>query len=406
MSSPGGIPPITIRLPAGFANASQAFRGALPLQGLIVDSPSGPALQLNGTRIPLPNTVTWPPGQVVDVRVARRGASTELRLSPQPETGPPQPVSKSPSVEQTIRALLNEQGTRPSVNLVRLLSAAGGQIPMTADTIGALVRLFAGRTRTAGDQSRLNRIVEELVAAGFFTGDDGELIARTLETFSVRTAATLVSMLKRMRARAGKPVEAQLAKVVQGEQSIEAALRNPDRIAQTLRNILQQEEVVRFLRENGHWEEFRTATDRVLDRMVATHLQNTAGLEQPYVFVDLPFALEGFIDSAHIHFWIEEGDGKSTDPEEDAVVALDLRMTRLGDLWISLRIHQDHCSCRVLATSEEIVEALRAASGELERILNGLGFSGAGVEVGYWDGDRIRETADFMRPLSKLDLTV
>ncbi|MCH7909527.1 MAG: flagellar hook-length control protein FliK, partial [Candidatus Hydrogenedentes bacterium] len=362
--------------------------------------------QLNGTRIPLPNTVTWPLGQVVDVLVSRRGAATELRLSPQPETGSPQPVPKSPSVEQTIQALLNKQGTQPSANLVRLLSAAGGQIPMTVDTIGALVRLFAGRARTAGDQSRFDRIVEELVAAGVFTGDDGDVMARALESFFVRTAATLVSMLKRLRARAGNPVEAQLAKVAQGEQSIEAALRNSDQTAQTLRNIRQHEEVVRFLRETGHWEEFRAATDRVLDRMVATHIQNTAGLEQPYVFVDLPFALEGFIDSAHIHFWIEEGDGKSTDPEEDAVVALDLRMTRLGDLWISLRIHQDHCSCRVLATSEEIVEALRAASGELEQILNGLGFSGAEVEVGYWDGDRIRETADFMRPLSRLDLTV
>ena len=345
-------------------------------------------------------------GQVVDVRVARRGAATELHLSPQPEVETSQPVPKSPSVEQTIRALLNEQGTQPSANLVRLLSAAGGQIPLTADTIGALVRLFAERTRTSGDQSRFNRIVEELVAAGVFSGNDGDAMARALESLSVRTAATLVSMLKRMRARAGNPVEAQLAKVVQGEQSIEAILRNPDRIAQILRSIQQHEEVVQFLRQSGQWEEFRTATDRVLDRMVATHLQNTAGLEQPYVFVNLPLALEGFIDSAHIHFWIENGDGKSTDPEEDAVAALDLRMTRLGDLWISLRIHQDRCSCRVLATSEEIVEALRAASGELEQILNGIGFSGADVEVGYWDGDRIRETADFMRPLSRLDLTV
>lgn len=342
----------------------------------------------------------------MEVRVARKGTTTELRLTPQSETEASQPLPKSPTTEQTIRTFLSESGTGSSANLVRLLSLAGGQIPMTADTIGALVRLFTGRLRMAGDASRLTRMVGELVAAGIIDSEDGEIMARTLETFSLRAASTLVSALKRMRVRAGKPVEAELAKVVQGEQTIEAALRNSDQIAQTLRSIRHNEEAVRFLRESGRWEEFRTASDQVLDRLMATQLQNTAGLEHPYVFLDLPFAMEGFLDFAHIHFWIEGGKGKSTDDEEDATVVLDLSMTRLGDLWISLRIHQDRCTCRVLATSDEIVETLRAVSGELEQLLSGIGFSGTEVEVGYWDGDRIRETADFMRPLSRLDLTI
>lgn len=404
VSSPGGIPPVTVRLPASIANTAQAFRGgALPLQGVVVDSPSGHALQLNGTRIPLPNTISFPLGQILEVRVSRRGTTTELHLMPQSETETAQPLPKSPSAEQTIRTLLNEQGTEPSTNLVRLLSVTGGQLPMTADTIGALVRLFTGRARTAGN---LNRIMKELIAAGIFTSEDGEIMARTLETFSLRTSSTLVSALKRMRGRGGKPAEAELAKVVRDGQTIEEALRNSDQTAQTLRSIRQNEQAVRFLREAGHWEEFRTASDRVLDRLMATQLQNTAGLEQPYIFVDLPFTMEGFIDSARIHFWIEGDQGKSTDQEENATVVLDLSMTRLGDLWISLRVHQDHCTCRVLATSDEIVEALRAVSGELEQILGGIGFSGTSVEVGYWDGDRIRETANFMRPLSRLDLIV
>lgn len=128
-------------------------------------------------------------------------------------------------------------------------------------------------------------------------------------------------------------------------------------------------------------------------------------MDQSYLFLDLPFASGMPIREGRVHFFAE---GRARDrgfDAKNATVALDLVTSRLGALWIVIRIFEGHCACRFCATSEAAVETLQSTAHELAQALDNAGYPNAAVQATLWDGDRLRETANLMRRFSGIDVT-
>jgi flagellar hook-length control protein FliK len=158
-----------------------------------------------------------------------------------------------------------------------------------------------------------------------------------------------------------------------------------------IERLRQNDGFLGFLRQTGQQASFEQAAQRVLDRQTGGQLQNLRGQEAPYLFFEVPFPPTAPIRNAQVHV-LGEGRGRKQrfDPQNTAV-AIDLTTTRLGDLWISLAIHQGVCRCSIRARTPEIVRAIEAHASELTERLAVAGYRAAQVSASLWNGDRISE---------------
>ena len=88
------------------------------------------------------------------------------------------------------------------------------------------------------------------------------------------------------------------------------------------------------------------------------------------------------------------------------MAVLDVSLTNLGDLWVSLRAADGHCDCHLKATSPIIVAKIGEYAGDLESALASVGFRSVSVVASIWDGNRIAAAASLFRPYAGLNETV
>jgi len=82
---------------------------------------------------------------------------------------------------------------------------------------------------------------------------------------------------------------------------------------------------------------------------------------------------------------------------------MDLAMSRLGELWVTLQTNNGHCRCKVRAAAKAVT-LIDLHREELTEALVRIGFASAQVSVAPWDGDRIRETAALLRRFAGIDV--
>ena len=367
---------------------------------MIQGTPEEPVLMAGGFRIPIALSTGLLPGQPVRVEVVQQESGLQLRLTPQPVSVDPVPAAAPSALGGSLGqalAALNMFG-RPEV--AAPLIPAG--LPASADAFQALLTvLFTGGT-LGKDLQFLGSVLTGGGAASLFPQ---EAVAVLTAWISAQHAAASGDFLALMRqAGAGKPAEARLAAALQlGEMaSAIESLRND---LQSILMALRGNGAVRaFLQARGALKSFDDAVQRVLDRLSGTQLQNLRALESAYFFLELPMPPESEFARAQVHFFGEGGPGKEGIDSRNATVVLDLSVSRLGDLWIALRVQEGRCQCEIRAALPEAVAALESASGELAEALAGAGYPGAGVRVGAWETNRIEELAALMRRYTGIDL--
>jgi hypothetical protein len=199
-------------------------------------------------------------------------------------------------------------------------------------------------------------------------------------------------------------LEAQIARAVStGSLESLAQAARTDLIA-TLSELRSNEGLTAYLQGKNQLDLFQSAADRLVDRISSGQLQNLHRLDQPYVFVEIPFPADAPVRGARVHFFHEGRGDRQAFEGRKASVTLDLSTTKLGDLWITLQLAEGHCSCRFGATSEETVDAIEGAQEDLVRALEESGYERATVHVALWDGNRLRETAHLMRRFAGIDV--
>ena len=401
-----------IRL-AARAALTDLFRPGQTLRAFVGKRGAQLVLLARGARIPIPDPGGLKPGQGVKVEVAQGKAGVELRIlgpasrpagrMPEPGGGPlldraparPGPTAATPRAPTAAPA-------RPAVAKAPGGPArAGGAAPSQA-VVRAVLPTLAGRSTLATDLRRIIRLVAAARSAGALPAGMADQARGALEGLLVTRPDALAQLLRRATRASARSLESKLAEAVAGGDAdgLEEALRNdPRAVASSLR---RQGGLAAWLRQTQQLAGFDKAIEGALDRLSAGQLANLREHGQPYLFVELPFSPETPVRRCQLRFFTGGRDGRQRD--RTLTVVFDLATRRLGDLWVSLRLDQDRCWCRICAADPDAEASLREAAPELMDGLATVGYAGAQVEVLPWDGDRLREVGELMRGVTGIDV--
>lgn len=295
------------------------------------------------------------------------------------------------------------EGSPAAARLVPLIPGALATLPRL---VQQLVVLWQPQAQNpADDLALLGQLVRDGVRAGVLPDSTAQAALQLLAPISLQSAETAAPQL----ALQGRvlPWEARLAMLLRGGEApampdIQAVFQEDARtLLQELRN---NPTWLQFLRERGELRHFLQSSERVQEKITAAHLQNTRGQEAPYLFLEVPTPQgEGF-QHARVHFF-EGNDGNGgRRGRPGAMVALDVELSALGKLWITLHFGGESCRCRILAEASEIVGLFSQHVEALQQRLEELHEVNVDVTVGLWDGDHIRETARLMGRFGGLDV--
>jgi hypothetical protein len=222
-------------------------------------------------------------------------------------------------------------------------------------------------------------------------GVDADGLARIIRQIVNGLDPATVGVVRSAAERTAQPIEARLAAALASGRLEAVVAEIVEDVRTGIERLRQNDGFLGFLRQTGQRGSFEQAAQRVLDRQTAGELQNLRGQAAPYLFFEVPFPPTAPIRNAQVHL-LGEGRGRKRrfDPQNTAV-AIDLTTTRLGDLWISLAIHQGVCRCSIRARTPAIVRAIEAHVSELTERLGVAGYRAAQVRASLWDGDRISE---------------
>lgn len=347
-------------------------------------------LQLGNQRVPLQPGSGLQPGDTVRVTLLLRDGASQFQITRDPAG------AAAPRAEGALAGLL-----------ARLGEIAGRQLPealvppgvAAGDAVRQLVQLFQQGNAIGPNLARLAQQLRASLPANhpllaqlgtlmeqfgaIFTADPAQIAAR-LKSLSQRRAPE-ASLLK-----AGPAALAELA--------------NAD-LASLLAALQENEGLLAALRDNGLLDEFLATANALNDRLDGARAQQLHGQNQGYVFLDLPLPPESGFNHAALHFFHEGKPGPGTHTDLPAVAVLDLDLSGLGPLWISLRAHNATCVCDMLAEKSGVPQILESERASLTAALQESGFQRVEIRAGGWNGDRITQTARMLAGFAPLDLS-
>ncbi len=399
MAGPGGVQPFMIPvtapqgLPAGL-RVGQVFQAVLQGQ------PGSLSIVVGGSRVLVGEQPHLQPGQVVNGEVLRVGSGLQIRLTPQSTAAPGEP-GVAPSLSAIVASVLE---SLPALSAPEnALRALHPSVPMTEAAVRSVLSLFLSDARMSTDLQTLATAMNEAAQAGV-------LPQQVADSFALQTGALLFAGGSELHAilqagrRAGRTLEGRLARAVESGRLADTLAEIEGDLRALLMRVQKEESFVRHLRGDGRLRGFQETVTRVLERLTGAALQNLRGLEIPYVYLEIPTLEQSGFHRLQMHF-LGEGDskGRHLDPR-NCTVALDLSLSRLGDLWLVLKVLEGYCTCLIRAAEAQALDALRAEEDELVEALAAAGFDAARVRFEPWSGDRLREVGELLRQRTRMDL--
>lgn len=399
MAGPGGVQPFVVPL-ATSQGLPSGLRVGQTFQSVIQGQPGTLSVVIGGTRVPIGDLPQLIPGQVVRGEVLRVDSGLQIRITPQ-SASPAGPAGTPAPLSQVVATVLES---------LSALGAAGDaahvlhqSMPANEAAVRNVLNLFLSDAQTGSDLNALLGTVNAAAQAGALSQRLADSFGLLVSTLVFAGDRDLRALLQHWR-HGGRTVEGRLAMAMQSGRLNELLAELDGDLRGLLLRIRHDETFVRFLRGEGRFRGFQDATDRVLERLTGAALQNLKSLEQPYLFLDIPAHENTDLERLQLHFMSERKDGgKRVDPR-NCTVAIDISLSRLGALWIVLRVVQSRCSCLIRAMSVHIVDTLRSEQAGFVESLASAGFDAAQVRFGLWQGNRLREVGQFLRQYARMDV--
>ena len=392
----GGVPAPT--------RAGGSWQPGQVVRVIVQGNPGDLAVRIAGQRIPLGNTGSeFTAGQAVRAELVPTGDNTyALRLSAEPAATPntasPAVVIAEPSLPGAAAALAAALGRADdTADLARLLPP---EIHTNAPAARQLLSLFVSRGALGDDIRAMATLLTQAANAGV-APELTNLFITAAGIFAQTDATSMRGLLEKLTRARG--AEGRIAAAL-ASGNVDEALAEMEASLRTLVGRLRGHDAVRaWMRGQGELKAFEGMAQRILERLDGAALQNLRGTQQPYVFLELPLPRESGFHHAQLHLF---GDGPgNTFDKHHATFALDLSLSRLGDVWIHFRAAPGYCQCGIRAVSSEGRKALEAGATEFTEALAKAGYANARVDVQPWDGDRLRAAASLMDRFTRMDTT-
>ncbi len=359
------------------------LRGRIAAEGALLN------LIVAGQRIALPKTISLPAGTAVEVRVAQENGLPQLRLQPL-DAAPQAPASSSqasaaagPPQKPAVVIL------PPALSALLTPAQATALLPKAAaippKAIEALLTMLVARSDVGRALARLVSLVDTEVAAGRLPEEAAAPLRAAAETLDAESPEEFRRAVEIAREMAGARPERAAPALTPREPSAV-----PRGLIEELANLREQFTARGSTHEAGRaGGDTLKVLDGVAEQLKSAGLQNIRALETPYQFFSIPFAPRTGIEHAQVHLLGADGRGSGGGAGRQAhLVAIDLYLTNLGPLWITLQSSGASCSCVIRAEHEAVRRALDDGAPELEAGLRRAGFPAAQVRTEAWEGGR------------------
>ncbi len=405
MVGSGAIQFLPLSPPETLNSITQLFRGGQSRPGLVVAGSDGPVLHVAGLRIPIPKSAgAFEAGQRVLVTLLNSGQTPTLRVAPQPPAQPPaSPPPQAPTA--LLSKLLESLGVLSQQNLSAASAIVPTNVALPEQALRALMALFAARQNAGRALATISTLLQTALAAGAVSSEAVQIVEKLAARMKATDAGAFREAIATVREAAGKPAEARLAQLVLSGASsdIETVLRGS--LYAELSRLSNDRKLAAFLKSNGQLAAFESAMEGLLEQLRGGEVHRARAAEIPYQFIDLPLNPQSGFDRVHLHFF---GDGGAEDDDaapSTSLLVFDLSLSRLGDMWITLRTTPNACSCRIQTCDPNAAATIDEHAHELSRALTDAGYPGTVVEAAAWEGDRFDAVADLFRNASGLDLS-
>lgn len=368
------------------------------LQGMIQATNEGLFLIAGLVRVKVPPAPDLIPGQPVTAEVVARNASDgsiQLRITPRATPSTTQPTVPQSALADMANAILRVLG---AVDLPENTAALlPPQLPQTPEAVRAALSFFSARAQMGADIEQVATRIQEAVQTGVPIPAETRAAAALLTRLVASEPDSFEPVLRQWLSESGASTEARVAQALTSgsPDRLSALIQTDVRVA--LAQARNDPVLTNFLRARGELPGFQDALTRIANRVDGSQLQNVRGTDIPYWVSAIPFAPGGAIRDGLVHFMPEGRHAHGEAAAGYATVALDLSTTRLGNLWVTLQVGGGECRCRVQASETTAVEALQAATKELETGLIQAGYARPTIQVARWDGNRLRETATLLQ---------
>ncbi len=392
-----GLRPTILPLPRHPGTAGR-LRPGQSLQGRVEGTSGKLYVQVAGTRVPIASEGALQPGQLVRLTVVQGENGLALHLTPQPPGGSAAPTIDA-ALKELLALVLNRLGTGQSSEIARPLVPAF--LPRTSEALEHLLGLFTTRQQLGPDVGALAALLSRAAGAGALPRQQAEAFAALVASFTAGETENWKALLQRL----GKgDTEARLAAALKkGALDTVLAELHASLRAQVAR-LRGNDALLAWLRGQQQIDRFETLADRIMARLSGGQLQNLRGLEQPYLFLEIPLPEQSGFNHVQVHFFDEGRKQEAAFDKYNATVVMDVSTHHLGELWVMVRILSGNCQCTFRATSASAREAIEAASGELAAGLAHAGYDNARVETVPWDGDRFSAAVQLMQRFTELNL--
>jgi len=389
------LPGATLSL-TGALQSSGAFRPGQTYRGVVVNQQGNLFAVFGGARVPIAAAAGFAAGQPVLAQATETNGTLQLVLRTAPDAAAR--AQPSPAESGLLRTVLAQLGRLDRAD--RAAAIVPQSLPQSATAIRQLLGLFIQQNTVADDLQFLIQFTQQASAQGQLSPQLASQFAELAQFLSASEAQALHQLLRRLAD--DNRIEARLAAIAaRGGAVSKDAL--PSGLRALLAQLLGDNAFTAFLRGRGAQEAVHDAVNRILERQDGGRLMQTHGGNQPYAFVELPIAANGPFRHGFLHFF-EDGGAGQRDANVPNSVALDLNLTRLGDLWVQLSVFAGTCRCQFRVADEDARTAIDDARSTLEAALKETGYDAVQVTVGDWDGDRIGATANLLRRFHGMDV--
>lgn len=392
-----GIRPVLIGM-AGLGDAAKGLRPGQILQTTVQGNSDDIWILLAGQRVSLGKETELTPGQLVRVETSVNDRGAQIQITPVQQSASP-PLS--PGIAALITGVLEQLGAISAAPYAARLVPES--LPRTSQAMRQVLSLFLREDSLGEELGQLAALLSGAERAGAIPQEFSQM-ARTLfpddpELSGERLVASLISASK------DRFMEALIGRAIDQGKTDNLLAQFSQELRAALASLRQDERLVSWLKSKGQWRTFEQLTGRIAERLAGARLQNLQALDHAYFYLELPLSPDSGIRRAQIHFFGEERPGgKNRFSKENASVVLDLETTRLGPLWVTLRMTGGQCSCVFRTPDNVVARLIEESTDELKSALESAGFRGTLVETGPWDGDHRKETANLMQRFSRIDL--
>jgi hypothetical protein len=373
----------------------EVYAGVVRLQNSALVLSSGSLL------IPLDGGSGLTVGQRVNFQFNSTPTGLQLAITPQTANAPTQ--ATSPDLSRVLAPILETLGKLELAP--RIQSILPRELPATSGSLQPLLTVLLSKQALGADLDQFSQIVASVPAnSGGLAQSTIQAIAQWLGLLPPTDRAAWHALL--LRSREEQMAAARIAALLKPGADTTTLATLKESAASLATRLLDDPAFLKSLKEDGQLEPFKALAQRFQERATGVDLQNLRGLDQAYQFIELPVREAHGFHRAQLHNFRENtGQGKESGTGVSRTV-LDLKMTQLGALWVSLQRRGEQCTCEFRVADPEVAALLQSEGPNLEAALAEAGFSSATVTTLLWDGSREEALIRMLAPFQKLDLEI